>query len=52
MNNNNYAQKQDKEKKQLVFDNIKIEFTILKENPLTTGCKVTGRLNLGVLKIL
>ena len=25
MNNNNYAQKQDKEKKQLVFDNIKIE---------------------------
>ena len=25
MNNNNYASKQDKEKKQLVFDNIKIE---------------------------
>lgn len=30
------------------FDNIKIEFTILKENPLTEGCKLTGRLNLGV----
>ena len=28
------------------FDNIKIEFTILKENPLTTGCKVTGRYGL------
>lgn len=25
------------------FDNFKIEFTILKENPLTEGCKITGR---------
>ena len=26
------------------FENFKIEFTILKENPLTPGCKLTGRL--------
>lgn len=26
------------------FDNIKLQFTILKENPLTAGCKLTGRL--------
>ena len=26
------------------FENIKIKFTILKENPLTAGCKLTGRL--------
>lgn len=26
------------------FDNFKIQFTILKENPLTEGCKITGRL--------
>lgn len=25
------------------FDNFKIEFVILKENPLTEGCKITGR---------
>ena len=25
------------------FDNFKIELTILKENPLTIGSKVTGR---------
>lgn len=25
------------------FDNFKIQFTILKENPLTEGCKLTGR---------
>ena len=25
------------------FDNFKMQFTILKENPLTAGCKITGR---------
>lgn len=25
------------------FDNVKLELTILKENPLSIGCKVTGR---------
>lgn len=25
------------------FDNFKMQFTILKENPLTAGCKLTGR---------
>jgi len=31
------------------FENFKIEFTILKENPLTPGCKLTGRLISGRL---
>jgi DNA-directed RNA polymerase beta subunit len=26
-----------------VFDNFKVEFTILKEDPLTEGCKITNR---------
>ena len=34
------------------FDNFKIQFTILKENPLVPGSKLTGRLKLGVIKIL
>ncbi len=33
------------------FDNFKVQFTILKENHLTAGSKVTGRLILGCPKI-
>ena len=32
------------------FDNFKMKFTILKENPVTPGVKLTGRLKVDVLK--
>lgn len=32
------------------FDSFKIKFTILKENPLTPGAKITGRLNFHSLR--
>lgn len=36
-----------------VFSNMKIEFTILKEDPLTEGCKITGRYgNKGVVTLI
>lgn len=35
------------------FDNFKVQFTILKENPLTAGCKLTGRYgNKGVVTMI
>lgn len=35
------------------FDNFKIEFVILKENPLTEGCKITGRYgNKGIISMI
>jgi len=35
------------------FDNFKIEFTILKEDPLTEGCKITGRYgNKGIISMI
>ena len=33
------------------FQNFKIKFTILKENPLQVGSKITGRLNISSLRI-
>lgn len=35
------------------FDNFKIQFTILKENPVVSGCKLTGRFgNKGVVSVI
>ena len=32
------------------YDNFKLEITVLKENPITIGCKITGRWNFHVSK--